>query len=98
MQCTLMQKFQGCRILKLKISYHYFRAEIQAVEKQHVIPIMFQEVYARIEKGSASWQALKAPETTLYPWDEISTYIKRPPFFDGMTRVSHKKNSWARCL
>lgn len=27
---------------------------------------------------------LKAPETDLYPWDAQSTYIKRPPFFDGM--------------
>lgn len=63
------------------------RSEIQAVESKHVIPAMFQEVYARIETGSQSWQKLSAPESTLYPWDESSTYIKRPPFFDGMTKV-----------
>ncbi|XP_026685613.1 cytoplasmic aconitate hydratase-like [Diaphorina citri] len=62
------------------------RSEIHAVEKQHVIPAMFREVYARIENGSNSWRALQAPEGQLYPWDLSSTYIKRPPFFDGMGR------------
>lgn len=62
------------------------RAEIQAVEQKYVIPSMFQEVYAKIEMGSPSWQILNAPSGKLYPWDETSTYIKRPPFFDGMTK------------
>ncbi|KAE8737848.1 hypothetical protein FOCC_FOCC016678, partial [Frankliniella occidentalis] len=62
------------------------RSDIQAVESKYVIPAMFQEVYARIETGSQSWQKLSAPESTLYPWEDSSTYIKRPPFFDGMTK------------
>ncbi|XP_039281757.1 cytoplasmic aconitate hydratase isoform X2 [Nilaparvata lugens] len=62
------------------------RSEIQAVEKQHVIPAMFRDVYAKIENGSNKWQALKAPSDQLYPWDAQSTYIKRPPFFAGMTK------------
>lgn len=62
------------------------RDEIQAVESAHVIPAMFREVYARIENGSNSWQSLSAPEGKLYPWDSDSTYIKKPPFFDGMTK------------
>lgn len=62
------------------------RSDIQAVESKHVIPAMFQEVYARIETGSQSWQKLSAPESTLYPWDEASTYIKKPPFFEGMSK------------
>lgn len=62
------------------------RAEIQAVEQKHVIPAMFQEVYSRIQVGSSSWQGLEAPSGLLYPWDESSTYIKHPPFFEGMTR------------
>ncbi|XP_017776859.1 PREDICTED: cytoplasmic aconitate hydratase-like [Nicrophorus vespilloides] len=62
------------------------RADIQTVEQKHVIPAMFQEVYAKIETGSASWQSLNAPAGQLYPWSNESTYIKRPPFFDGMTK------------
>lgn len=62
------------------------RDEIQAVECAHVIPAMFREVYARIENGSNSWQSLSAPGGKLYPWDSVSTYIKKPPFFDGMTK------------
>ncbi|CAH0557624.1 unnamed protein product [Brassicogethes aeneus] len=62
------------------------RAEIHAVEQKHVIPAMFQEVYSRIQEGSSNWQTLVAPAGQLYPWSDESTYIKRPPFFDGMTR------------
>ena len=62
------------------------RMEIQTVEQKHVIPAMFREVYGKIELGSGAWQALQAPAGKLYPWDETSTYIKHPPFFEGMTR------------
>ncbi|CAB3252239.1 unnamed protein product [Arctia plantaginis] len=62
------------------------RAEIQEVETKHVIPGMFKEVYEKIEQGSPSWQALAIPQGKLYGWDPNSTYIKKPPFFDGMTR------------
>lgn len=62
------------------------RDDIQKVEKHYVIPAMFKEVYSRIETGSSKWQQLNAPAGQLYPWSEESTYIKRPPFFDGMTR------------
>ncbi|XP_022699070.1 cytoplasmic aconitate hydratase-like [Varroa jacobsoni] len=60
------------------------RSEIHDVEQKYVIPTMFNEVYAKIQNGSAQWQALTASEDLLYPWDERSTYIKRPPFFDAM--------------
>jgi len=63
------------------------RALIQTVEKQTVIPAMFQDVYARIENGSNAWQCLQAPDGQLYPWDVSSTYIKNPPFFNGMTKT-----------
>lgn len=47
---------------------------------------MFRDVYGKIELGSPSWQSLDAPAGKLYPWDEASTYIKSPPFFEHMTR------------
>ena len=62
------------------------REEIQAVERKHVIPSMFKEVYAKITSGNERWNRLEAPEGKLYPWDATSTYIKSPPFFKGMTK------------
>ncbi|KAG7280395.1 hypothetical protein CRUP_035837 [Coryphaenoides rupestris] len=61
------------------------REEIQAVESQFVIPSMFKEVYEKIEKVNERWNALCAPSDKLYPWDPKSTYIKSPPFFEGLT-------------
>ncbi|XP_038221408.1 cytoplasmic aconitate hydratase-like [Zerene cesonia] len=76
------------------------RAEIQEVENKYVIPGMFKEVYEKIEQGSPSWQTLDVPKGKLYGWDPNSTYIKKPPFFDGMTRdlPPIKSIVGARCL
>ncbi|GFG33245.1 hypothetical protein Cfor_04554, partial [Coptotermes formosanus] len=62
------------------------RSEIQAVEQKYVIPSLFRDVYAKIDTGSPNWAQLKAPEGKLYPWDPSSTYIKKPPFFESMTK------------
>jgi aconitate hydratase len=62
------------------------REEIHNVENKFVIPAMFRDVYEKIQLGSINWQSLEAPAGKLYPWDQDSTYIKHPPFFDGMTR------------
>nr|XP_026486528.1 cytoplasmic aconitate hydratase-like [Vanessa tameamea] len=76
------------------------RSEIQDVENKYVIPGMFKEVYEKIEQGSPSWQALDVPRGKLYCWDPNSTYIKRPPFFDRMTKdlPPIKSIPNARCL
>lgn len=76
-------------------------ATIRAVEREHVIPAMFREVYARIEDGSPAWQALQPPCGDVYPWDTDSTYIKQPPYFADMrievpTQARPIKS--ARCL
>lgn len=63
------------------------RSQVQQVEQQHVVPAMFRDVYARITTGNQRWNKLQAPEGMLYPWDQKSTYIKKPPFFEGMTKV-----------
>ncbi|KAL2078886.1 hypothetical protein ACEWY4_024630 [Coilia grayii] len=62
------------------------REEIQSVEKQFVIPAMFKEVYEKIENVNERWNSLVAPSDKLYTWDPKSTYIKSPPFFEGLTR------------
>jgi aconitate hydratase len=47
---------------------------------------MFKDVYEKIELGSISWQQLQAPSGKIFSWDDNSTYIKHPPFFEGMAR------------
>nr|KAF6482870.1 aconitase 1 [Rousettus aegyptiacus] len=61
------------------------REEIQAVERQYVIPGMFKEVYQKIETVNKSWNALAVPSDKLYYWNPKSTYIKSPPFFENLT-------------
>ncbi|CAN5869954.1 aconitate hydratase AcnA [soil metagenome] len=55
-----------------------------AIEKS-VTPPMFKSVYADVYAGDAQWQSLVVPEGDLYAWEPESTYVKNPPYFDGMT-------------
>jgi aconitate hydratase len=45
---------------------------------------MFRKQYADVFTGDERWQALPVPEGDLYDWSNESTYIRRPPFFEGM--------------
>jgi aconitate hydratase len=53
--------------------------EIDAATAAATEPADYDAAYARAE-DSASWQALDAPASALFPWDPASTYIRRPPF------------------
>ncbi len=46
----------------------------------------FREEYAHVFEGDAMWKGMPAPSGDRYAWDAASTYIKSPPFFEGMTR------------
>ena len=35
-------------------------------------------------KGPSQWQAIKTKESSIYEWDDNSTYVKKPPFFDNL--------------
>ena len=48
-------------------------------------PEMFKKNYADVFKGDSRWNAIASPDGELYEWDAGSTYIKNPPYFDGMT-------------
>lgn len=61
------------------------RQEVIEVEQKNVVREFFTDVYNNITKGSAQWQALDAKPSTLYQWDPKSTYVKSPPYFEGMT-------------
>eukprot|EP00096_Caligus_rogercresseyi_P008843 TRINITY_DN2867_c0_g1_i1.p1 TRINITY_DN2867_c0_g1~~TRINITY_DN2867_c0_g1_i1.p1 ORF type:complete len:899 (+),score=272.32 TRINITY_DN2867_c0_g1_i1:279-2975(+) len=62
------------------------RDEIRVVEKKFIVPSMFEDVYSKVTSGNERWNSLEAPQGTLYPWSGDSTYIKSPPFFEGMTK------------
>jgi aconitate hydratase A / 2-methylisocitrate dehydratase len=58
--------------------------EISEVIESSVRSEMFRSKYASVFDGDARWRALPIPESELYRWDDASTYIKEPPYFDGM--------------
>jgi aconitate hydratase len=46
---------------------------------------MFTKGYADVFKGDANWRGIKTPQGSIYGWDGKSTYVKNPPYFDGMS-------------
>jgi aconitate hydratase len=59
--------------------------EIDATVKDAVQGDMFRRTYADVFTGDERWSALAIPEGDLYDWREDSTYVRRPPYFDGMS-------------
>jgi aconitate hydratase len=58
--------------------------EVESTVRSAVTKEMFAREYADVFAGDEHWQALPIPEGDLYAWDEKSTYIKNPPYFEGM--------------
>jgi aconitate hydratase len=61
---------------------------------------MFKKNYADVFKGDERWNSIDSPDGDLYAWDKASTYIKNPPYFDGMTMDVPKVEDihGARCI
>ena len=61
---------------------------------------MFRKSYADVFEGDERWNAIASPDGELYAWDKGSTYIKNPPYFDGMTMelTPFEDVKGARCL
>lgn len=73
--------------------------EIQKLTEQYVTRSTFISKYRDIFKGSARWDAVKCEDSPLFGWDENSTYIRNPPFFDDIFEEPEIKSiSRARCL
>ena len=58
--------------------------QVQAEVAKHVRAAQFEQGYAGVFDGDERWNALDSPASSRYPWNEDSTYVRRPPFFDGM--------------
>ncbi len=61
-------------------------AEIQAVEDMAIDPEMFRSRYADVFAGDDRWRALETPTGNTFDWDPDSTYVRKPPYFEGMNR------------
>ncbi len=59
--------------------------EIRSVIGSSIDPELFRRTYAVVFEGDERWRALPIPEGDRYAWDPASTYVARPPFFDGMS-------------
>ena len=67
------------------------RAEIEEVLNRCVQSEMFRKSYAAVYEGDEAWRALKVPEGDRFAWDPESTYVRRPPYFDGMQRQPRER-------
>ncbi len=59
-------------------------AEIAAAITAHVRTEMFNDKYAGVFEGSDMWKDIQVAEGELFQWDEVSTYIHHPPFFQSL--------------
>jgi aconitate hydratase len=64
--------------------------EVESTMRSAVTTEMFSKEYADAFAGDEHWRALPVPEGDLYAWDDKSTYIKNPPYFEGMQREPGK--------
>jgi aconitate hydratase len=59
-------------------------AEISQVIADSLASEMFERDYADVYRGDERWQTMPVPEGSAFVWDDASTYVRRPPYFDGM--------------
>ncbi|MED1471179.1 aconitate hydratase AcnA [Bacillus salipaludis] len=60
-------------------------AEVNDVVKRTVTPELFRKEYENVFGDNERWNAIKTSNEPLYTWDENSTYIANPPFFEGLS-------------
>jgi aconitate hydratase len=60
-------------------------AEIADTVQRHINSEMFRRSYSSVFTGDERWQSIAVPAGKIYAWDAKSTYVKNPPYFDGIT-------------
>ncbi|HVK39893.1 MAG TPA: aconitate hydratase AcnA [Candidatus Kapabacteria bacterium] len=60
------------------------QAEIADAIHEGMQSDMFRATYGQVYEGTEHWNALTVPEGSVFAWDDASTYVKRPPYFDDM--------------
>ena len=59
--------------------------EIEKIIEETIDPVMFSKAYEDSIQGDDAWKNLETPQGEIYEWQENSTYIKKPPYFESMT-------------
>ena len=59
--------------------------EIEDTLKLSLNPDMFVKRYSNVSEGPKQWQQIKTEKSSIYNWEENSTYVKKPPFFDDLS-------------
>ena len=59
--------------------------EIEDTLRNCLNPEMFVKRYSNVSEGPKQWQKIKTIKSSIYNWDESSTYVKKPPFFENLT-------------
>src|SRR5699024_169168 len=57
---------------------------VQQIIDRSIDTEMFNEEYSTIFDGDERWQELDTPEGNIFQWDPESTYVRKPPYFEGM--------------
>ncbi|MFZ2963275.1 MAG: aconitate hydratase AcnA, partial [Rhodoglobus sp.] len=60
-------------------------AEVQATIDSSISTEMFTKEYGEVFDGDERWRSLPTPDSEVFEWDADSTYVRKPPYFDGMT-------------
>jgi aconitate hydratase len=63
------------------------QAEVAEAIEKGVTSESYRKEYATVAEGDASWQGLSFPTGDVYAWEPDSTYIRKAPYFDGMTNT-----------
>ncbi|MBX3382201.1 MAG: aconitate hydratase AcnA [Phycisphaeraceae bacterium] len=76
------------------------QAEVQAVKAQCLSPEQFRTQYENVFTGNPTWNKVPVSKSDLYSWNDASTYIQNPPYFEGMTQAPTPPAAirGARCL
>ena len=63
-------------------------SEINEIVEKYVTQKIFNEQYQNVLEGTEEWRNIKTVDSELYDWQEDSTYVKKPPFFDSFNSVN----------
>ena len=92
-------------IAKSKLGKEIFLKDLWPTNKEindmlslSLTPEMFKDRYKEIYKGDNNWKSINNSEDTTYDWNDTSTYIKHPPFFDTQNKFKLKDIKDARIL
>src|SRR3954466_14967133 len=74
--------------------------EVQEMISRAVRGDMYSRTYADVFTGDDNWRALDVPEGDLFAWEDTSTYVRLPPYFEGMSHEPQRVEDFggARCL